>query len=169
MYKPKGDKPGKSTLHKHISRYDKRAGCSKKKILLLYNFYDQMHVNAVALHLQHKWMPYPLPTIPATFILLNYFSKLPPLSFHRVLLIFFFQGKINRIWHDLPSFFGWLVLLLFTFSSCSEKFLFLCSSLTSLLLEFLYHSSLLCKLVLILHLTFHYLSRGCKRDEVSTR
>lgn len=54
MYKPKGDKPGKSTLHKHISRYDKRAGCSKKKILLLYNFYDQMHVNAVALHLQRK-------------------------------------------------------------------------------------------------------------------
>lgn len=103
-----------------------------------------------------------IPTIPATFILLNYFSKLPSLSFHRLLLIFF-REKINRIWHDLTSFFGWLVLLLFPFSSCSEKFLLLFSSLTSPLFEFLYHSSLLCKLIPILHLTFHYLSRGCKR------
>lgn len=49
----KGKKKKKSTIHKYISRYDKRAGCSKKKILLLCEFYDQMHVNAVALHFQH--------------------------------------------------------------------------------------------------------------------
>lgn len=40
-------------------RWDKRAGYSKKKILLFHNFCDQMHVKAVALHLQKKWMPYP--------------------------------------------------------------------------------------------------------------
>lgn len=105
-----------------------------------------------------------IPTVPATFMLLNCFSKLPPLSFHSVLLIFFFfQQKINWIWHDLPSFLGWLVLLLFTFSSCSEKFFLFFFPFTSPFLEFLYHSCLFCKLIPMLHLTFHSPSRGCKR------
>lgn len=95
-------KKKKSTIHKYISRYDKRAGCSKKKILLLCEFYDQMHVNAVALHLQHTWMPYPQFQQPLCFSIASQ-------SFHLSLFIvscwfFFFptENKLNMTW---PSFF----------------------------------------------------------------
>lgn len=118
----------KSTLYKHILRWDKRAEYSKKKILLLYNFCDQMHVNAVALHLQHKWMPYPQFQQPL-------FYWITSQSFHLSLFTepcwFLFQEKINRIFCDLSSFFGLLFLVLFPFLSCSEKFLLLFAFLTS--------------------------------------
>lgn len=102
IYEPKGEKPKKSTLYKHILRWDKRAGYSKKKILLLYNFWDQMHVNAVAPHLQHKWMPYPQFQQPL-------FYWVTSQSFHLSLFtescLFLFQEKINRLFCDLSSFF----------------------------------------------------------------
>lgn len=146
IYKPKGNKPEKSTLHKHIFRYDKRAGCSKKKVLLLFNFYDQMPMNVVVQHLQHKLMPYPQFQQPLFYWITSQSFYLSSRSLADFFFFFPPWQKINRIWHDLPSFFGWPVLLLFPFS-CLEKFLFF-SSLTFPLLEFLYHSSLLSKLYL---------------------
>lgn len=128
IYEPKGEKPKKSTLYKHILRWDKRAGYSKKKILLLYNFCDQMHVKAVALDLQHKWRPYPQFQQPLFYWIT---SQSFHLSLFREPCWFLFQEKINRFFCDLSLFFGLFFLLLFPFSSCSEKFLLLFAFLTS--------------------------------------
>lgn len=103
-----------------------------------------------------------IPTSTATFILLNYFWKLPPF-FSWSLADFFFprENKQNMAW---PSFFLWLACsspfpIFSMFREAAASFF----SLTSTLPGFLYHSSLLYKLIPILHITFHYLSRGCKR------
>lgn len=130
IYEPKGEKPKKSTLYKHILRWDKRAGYSKKKILLLYNFWDQMHVNAVALHLQHKWMPYPQFQQPL-------FYWVTSQSFHLSLFtescLFLFQEKINRLFCDLSSFFlhSFFILWL-AFSSSFPIFIMLREASSSL-------------------------------------